>query len=124
MSARTGENVEAAFLALGREVLAASEARAGAAAPDPDREGSLTMIGAVDRIIMDFCRSFGDTEAAMPLVRQQLARAGLNIRAPTRDGILLAIELLGEVEAGFRNADEVETNKVRRMAWVREASGS
>ena len=124
-SAKTGENVEAAFLALGREVLAKSDARAVApVAVDIENDGPLTLIGAVDRIILDFCRTFGDSEAGMPLARQQLVRAGLDITAPTRDGVALALEYLAEVEAGFRNADEVEANKVRRMAWVREASAS
>lgn len=126
-SAKTGENVEAAFLALGRRVLAESESRrrtAAAALVEPENGGALTLIGAVDRIIMDFCRTFGDTETGMPLVRQQLTRAGLDIKAPTPDGLALAVEYLAEVEAGFRNADEVESNKLRRMSWIREAVAS
>ncbi len=124
-SAKTGENVEAAFLSLGRRVLAESQARGrGAIVREPEDGGALTLIGAVDRIIMDFCRTFGDTETGMPLVRQQLTRAGLDIKLPTPDGLALAVEYLAEVEAGFRNADEVEANKVRRMGWVREAAAS
>ena len=123
-SAKTGENVEAAFLALGRLVLADSESRAAIARGVTTDNGLATLIDATDRIIMDFCLTFGDVEAAMPLVRQQLSRAGLDVKAPTRDGLALAIEYLAEVEAGFRSGTDVEANKVRRMGWVREAAAS
>ncbi len=119
-SAKTGENVEATFLAIGRQVISLPE-EATASGEGFDEEAPLTLVTAADQIIVDFCREFGDMETGMPLVRQQLTRAAVDINAPTRDGLRLAVEYLAEVEAGFRNADEVEANKLRRLAWIKEA---
>ncbi len=119
-SAKTGDNVEAAFLAIGQQVVALPEA-AEAARGEMEDDEPLTLVSATDRIIMDFCEEFGDTETGMPLVRQQLTRAGVDINAPTKDGLRLAVEYLAEVEAGFRNAEEIEANKLRRLAWIKEA---
>jgi len=119
-SAKTGESVEATFLAIGRLVVRMPE-EATAAGEGLEEEGPLTLVGAADQIIMDFGREFGDIDTAMPLVRQQLTRAGVDINAPTRDGLRLAVEYLAEVEAGFKDAKVVEANKLRRLAWIKEA---
>ena len=119
-SAKTGENVESAFLAIGKLVVQQPEApEAGGRAMK--EEGPLTLVGATDQVIVDFCREFGDMETGMPLVRQQLTRAGVDINAPSKEGLRLALEYLAEVEAGFKSAEEVEANKLRRLAWIKEA---
>jgi len=118
-SAKTGENVEAAFLAIGTLVIAQPET--GEEGEGTKEEGPLTLVGATDQIIVDFCREFGDMETGMPLVRQQLTRAGVDINGPTKEGLRLAVEYLAETEAGFKSAEEVEANKLRRLAWIKEA---
>jgi len=119
-SAKTGENVEEAFLAIGNLVVQQPEAPEEAAEAGKE-EGPLTLVGATDQIIVDFCREFGDMETGMPLVRQQLTRAGVDINAPSREGLRLAVEYLAEVEAGFKGAEDIEANKLRRLAWIKEA---
>jgi len=119
-SARTGENVDAAFLAIGNLVLVQPEAAEDEGEGTRD-EGPLTLVGATDQIIVDFCREFGDMETGMPLVRQQLTRAGVDINGPTKEGLRLAVEYLAETEAGFKGAEEIEANKLRRLAWIKEA---
>ena len=119
-SAKTGENVEAAFLAIGKLVVQQPEA-AEEAGEGGKEEGPLSLVGATDQIIVDFCHEFGDMETGMPLVRQQLTRAGVDINAPSREGLRLAVEYLAEVEAGFKGAGDVEANKLRRLAWIKEA---
>ena len=84
-------------------------------------ERPLTLVGATDQIIVDFCHEFGDMETGMPLVRQQLTRAGVDINGPTKEGLRLALEYLAETESGFKSAEEVEANKLRRLAWIKEA---
>ncbi len=119
-SAKTGESVEAAFLAIGNLVVQQPEAPEDAREAGKE-EGPLTLVGATDQIIVDFCHEFGDMETGMPLVRQQLTRAGVDINAPSREGLRLAVEYLAEVEAGFKGAGDVEANKLRRLAWIKEA---
>jgi len=68
---------------------------------------------------MDACEALGGQEAAMPIVRQQLARAGVNVTNPTIEGLRLAVEYLAEAESAFRNAEEVEASKLRRLGWIK-----
>src|SRR5439155_243902 len=58
-------------------------------------------IAVTDQIIMDFCEFMGGHEAAMPIVRQQLTRAGIDVKAPTREGLRLAVDYLAEAESAF-----------------------
>ena len=120
-SARTVEHVEEAFHKLARAGIGAVEAplevlggSAAAARGDP-------LIGVVDRIMMDFATEFGGIEGAMPVIKTQVARAGLDVRSPTREALRRFIDHLGEIEKGFRPAARVAGNHARRMAWLREA---
>ncbi len=118
-SAKTGESVEATFACLAKEVLleAQSKVRRGERIEE-DLPNEL--IAVCDQIIMDSCDTLGGQEAAMPIVRQQLVRAGVDVRSPTIEGLKLAIECLAEAESGFRNAEDVEASKLKRLGWVKE----
>src|SRR5438046_784173 len=72
-----------------------------------------------DQIVMDFCDVMGGHEAAMPIVRQQLMKAGVDVRAPTREGLRLAVDYLAEAESSFRNAADVEASKKKRLGWIK-----
>jgi len=120
-SAKTGENVEATFTQLAKDVIAEAESRMAKGHRAVEDEAS-ELIAVADQIIMDFCDRMGGQEAAMPIVRQQLTRAGIDVRAPTVEGLRLAVEYLAEAESAFRNADEVEANKIKRLGWIKEAS--
>ena len=121
-SAKTGAGVEEAFRTLGLELIA------GTAAPRIVRQvlvaGDIddSLVAVTDRIIMDFCREFGDIESAMPIVKQQFTKAGLDVRGPTKDALLRVVDFLSEVEAGFKPAEVVSENRTRRTSWVRKAS--
>lgn len=123
-SAKTGQNVESAFLVLGRELIHAGEAGSRAmrevlVAGEPEDVG---IVAVTDRIIADFCREFGDLETAMPIVKQQFTRAGIDVKAPTKGGLLRVVEYLAEVEGGFKPAEQVSENRTRRLSWVRKAN--
>ncbi len=125
-SAKTGNNVESAFESLGHLVLAAQSSK------DPVRElyesfvaagvrrtaDKTTPIGALDEIIMDFCEGFDDHRIAMVILRQEIARAGIDIRKPTKEGIIKAVEFLAEAELDFFDQDIVKENRERRLALV------
>ena len=122
-SAKTGQNVETAFLALGKQLIAAGEGGSGRmkevlVAGDVDD----SMVSVTDRIMADFCKEFGDLETAMPIVKQQFTKAGVDVKVPTKDGLLKVIDALAEVEQGFKPADRVMDNRTRRVGWVRKAN--
>lgn len=119
-SAKTGENVEASFVALAKLVVSDADAKVRTL-ETPDDTISNEFIPIADQIVMDFCDLMGGQEAAMPIVRQQLTRAGVDVKAPTREGLRLAVEYLAEAESDFRNAADVEETKQRRLAWIKEA---
>lgn len=121
-SAKTGEQVEEAFLALSTLLLAQGDI------PDTMTVGEEAMGGpgntvasVADVIIMDFCKNFGGLESGMPVIRQQFARAAIDVNHPTREGLRRAIYLLAEVERGFRAPADVDANRDRRLTWLRDA---
>lgn len=122
-SAKTGVGVEDAFRALANELIVANEHSSGPAlqvlvAGDVDD----TLVAVADRVIMDFCKEFGDMESAMPIVKHQFTKAGLDVKGPTKDALLRVVELLAEVESGFKPADVVSNNRTRRAGWIRKAN--
>lgn len=122
-SAMTGVGVEEAFHALANQLIVANETGSGPVlqvlvAGDVDD----SLVAVTDKIIMDFCREFGDVESAMPIVKQQLTKAGLDVKGPTKEALLRAVDFLSEVESGFKPAEVVSENRTRRVGWVRKAS--
>jgi len=119
-SARTGERVEELFLKLGELVLAEQM--------DVSVEGGgikevKNIIDAADFLISDFCESYSDQETAMSIVRTQFARAGVDVKAPTKDGLLKAVDFLAEAEKGLKDESEINKNKFRRRHVVEKAGG-
>lgn len=125
-SAKTGSNVENAFESLGHLVLATQSVK------DPVKElyesfvaagvrrtaDKTTPIGALDEIIMDFCEGFDDHRVAMVILRQEIARAGVDIQKPTKEGIVRAVEFLAEAELEFIDQEIVKKNRERRLEWA------
>ena len=126
-SAKTGSNVERAFKTLGRLVVAETELS------DPVKElyesvvamgiarslDKTTAIGALDAIMMDFCEGFSDSRLAMLIIRQEFARAGINISEPVKKNVLKAVEFLGEAENEYLDEKIVKNNLKKRMEWAR-----
>ena len=116
-SAKTGLNVEAGFLALAKSIVSDMDAKLSAR--QAVEEAAHEFIVVADQIVMDFCDVMGGHEAAMPIVRQQLMKAGVDVRAPTREGLRLAVDYLAEAESSFRNAADVEASKKKRLGWIK-----
>ena len=116
-SAKDGNNVEAAFETLSHLLLSSEELI------DPVRElyenlmatrirrstDKSTAVGALDEIIVDFCDGFEDSRMAMIVLRQEVARAGLDINFPTKESMFKLVEYLAETEIEFK--DEKIVNK-------------
>jgi small GTP-binding protein len=127
-SAKTGENVNDAFMALSKMVLTSKNIR------DPSAEifeelmaesvlvekDKTTLIGVTDMIITDFCNSFENKDEAMKILRDQFVRAGVGISNPTKTGMEKAVEYLAEEELKFRNPDEVKQRKEKWLRLIRD----
>ena len=125
-SAKTGKNVEHAFESLGYMLVF------GSAQVDPMKElyeslvaidikrtsDKSTPLSVLDAIIVDFCDGFSDSRLVMPILRQEIARAGIDIRSPSKEGILKLIEYLAETEAEFKDEKTITTNFRRRRRWA------
>ncbi|UCG68484.1 MAG: GTP-binding protein [Thermoplasmata archaeon] len=120
-SAKTGENVEELFFTLGSMVTnIESEAVSKEPAVVEEKSKETTLVAATDLVINDFCNVFGDMDRAMPVVRQQFIRAGVDIRNPTKEGVLKVIGLLADVERDYLDRLVVRKNRTRRRLWVEQ----
>jgi GTPase SAR1 family protein len=101
-SAKTGSNVENTFESLGHLLVSSFESQ------DPVKKlyenliawgihrssDKNTPIGALDSIIVDFCKGFKDSRISMLILRQEIARSGLDVNNPTKEGVLKVVEYL------------------------------
>jgi small GTP-binding protein len=125
-SAKKGYNVELAFESIGHMVCAedrnadpVKELYEGLVAQKIKRStDKRTAVGVLDSIIVDFCEGFDDTRLAMPILREQIGRAGIDIRSPSKGGILKLIDHLAEAESEFYKERTVKLNFKRRKAWA------
>ncbi|HYM39667.1 MAG TPA: Rab family GTPase [Thermoplasmata archaeon] len=117
-SAKTGESVEASFACLAKAVILEAESRVRRG-ERVEEDVPNELIAVCDQIIMDSCDAMGGQEAAMPIVRQQIMKAGVDARSPSVEGLRLAVEYLAEAESGFRNAEDVEASKLKRLGWIK-----
>jgi len=122
-SAKDGSNVEKAFESLGHLVLCTDELAdpikeifESVAAMGVSRTTDKTIpIGALDSIITDFCEDFEDSKVAMLILRQEFARAGLDVNKPTKESILKVVEYLAEAETELKSEETVISNLKRRL---------
>ncbi|UCH88447.1 MAG: GTP-binding protein [Thermoplasmata archaeon] len=126
-SAKTGSNVENTFESLGHLLVSSFESQ------DPVKklyENLIALgihrssdksdpIGALDSIIVDFCKGFKDSRISMLILRQEIARSGLDVNNPTKEGILKVVEYLAEAECEFKDEKTVLANLERRIDWAR-----
>jgi len=119
-SAKTGEGVEEAFGKLGRAGIGKVEAPLEILGGDLAAAVGDPLVAIADRVIMDFATEFGGVEGAMPVIKTQATRAGLDVRAPSREALRRFIDYLTEIERGFRPANRVAENHTRRVGWLRE----
>ena len=119
-SAKSGENVEKLFAKLAEEIVRIQDAPVERLAqPTPPQRPADTLLAVTDRIMTDFCAGFGGLETGMAVVRQQFEKAGVDVRAPSKDGLLKVVDLLAQVEKSLKSGENVSKNRLRRITWVR-----
>ena len=118
-SAKTGENVETMFKMLGERVLAVRE-QARVDKKEEAKEEITGLLDVADMIINEFCESFGDRETAMAAIRQQFSNAGVSVENPDKDSLLKAVELLANVERGFKEDFDVKMSLAKRKRLIEQ----
>ena len=115
-SAKTGENVEEAFINIAT-LSRVSRPKISMNMPwnlmDPKEVTSLKDV--VDHIIADFSEQYGGIENATPVIKHQMDLAGLNITTPSEVAVMNFIERLTKIEICFKTQAEVENNRMMRL---------
>ncbi len=120
-SAKNGGNVSSAFYLLGERVLEFKGTEQNKPRKTKYINIQISEISTlIDRIIDDFCTEYGKLEAAMPVLRRQFEIVQLDLNNPTIEALRLAIERLALVEKDFREWEVAETNRAKRLKWVKE----
>ena len=128
-SAKTGENVENAFLSLAKMMLSFLRPE------DPTKEifeelmaesvymerDKTSLVGVTDAIITDFCGGYKDRDEGMKVLREQLVKAGVKISSPTKQGLIKAVEYLTEEASKFLDDKTVTKKKEKWLRLVRDA---
>jgi small GTP-binding protein len=128
-SAKTGENVETAFLTIAKQILSSQVPE------DPTKElfeelmaesvymerDKTSLVGVTDAIITDFCNDFEDKDEGMKILREQFIKAGVGVSNPTKAGIMKAIEFLVEEQLKIKDANTVELRKNKWLQMVKDA---
>ena len=115
-SAKTGENVDSAFVELGGKVVSGK----GDVEMDIKKEEKkMSPAEAMDNIVAHFIEHFHqETDYAMSVVRKQCQVVGLDITNPSKMAMNKFIDRLAIVEADFLSQHEVNKNKIERKAFL------
>jgi small GTP-binding protein len=115
-SAKTGQNVENAFLTLGRELIGGGEHAEVTVKAEGRRMSPAEVL---DSIFSHFVEHYGqETDFAMAVIRKQCQDIGLDVMHPTQALIMKLIDRLADVEREVLSPAEVSRNSVERKAFV------
>jgi len=118
VSAKTGENVDLAFLALAGLTARGAEESKKVQVQLGTSINPYAPAAVADKIMMDFCNSAGGLESGMPIVRQVFTLVGMDVRAPTKEALRKVIDSLSEVEADLQTKEQADAAKARRLEWI------
>lgn len=114
-SAKTGENVEEAFMAIARLLMEAHQEEARKKEPPTPIEN---LVHAADAIMKHYCESQDNSDVAVEICSTVFREAGFDVQKPTRESLVKAIELLSEQETGDLDEATVKRNKEERLHIV------
>ena len=115
-SAKTGLNVENAFLALGKALVGGKgEAEVSLKVED----SRLSPAEVLDNIFSHFVEHYGqETDFAMAVIRKQCVDVGLDIHAPAKGAIAKLIDRLADVEKEVLSPGQISKNKIERRNFL------
>ena len=115
-SAKTGENVDNAFITLGKSLVSGGEKSVVTAKKEQEK---LSPGEVLDNIFGHFVEHYGqDTDFAMAVIRKQCNTIGLDIKAPTKGQMLKLVDRLAEVEKDTLSPAQISKNKVDRRNYL------
>ena len=115
-SARTGENVENAFVTLGNALVGGKK---DTSVSVKKKEAKLSPGEVLDNIFGHFVENYGqETDFAMAVIRKQCNTIGLDIKNPSKGQILKLIDRLGEVEKDTLSPGQISKNKIDRRNFL------
>jgi len=122
VSAKTGENVEAAFEDLGELLLTTHvPVKLGVDLRLMDKSEINSVKDALDHIMADFADQFGQMEYATPFLQHQLTISKVDLDNPTRESVELFIENLAMAEGLYKDAFKSDDNKNKRQMVLKYA---
>jgi small GTP-binding protein len=127
-SAKSGDNVNKAFYALGKQMLGVkkisgpSKSKSKILHPRLLFEGDVSEITKlIDKIIDDFCREYESYGDAMPVIKRQFEIAGLDLNNPSIIALKRAVHRLAKIEKEQYKNMSVEANLIKRLNWIKES---
>ncbi len=121
-SALTGDHVEDMFKNLATMMLEGLEKKKDDQFIRAPKKEDMTLLQTTDWLMGDFCDKFGGVDVGMPVIRKQFEKAGVDVKVPTKKGLLLVVEYMAEVEAGFKSKEEATDNKNQRRRVISQAT--
>ena len=73
-----------------------------------------------DKIMMRYCELHGGLETAMPMVRKQFDKLGIDFAKPTKEGLIKVVEELTQITTEFQGEEAARKEKSEYMKWIRE----
>ncbi len=115
-SAKTGENVEEAFRKMGEItfkfypiVVEEKEEKK----PDNLKE-------ALDFIMNDFCKKYGDFDDGMAILKANMKLAGINVEKPKAPQVIGLIDKLYTIEKDYLGFEKAQDNKIKRLGILKK----
>jgi small GTP-binding protein len=115
-SAKTGENVENAFIELGKGIIHGKD---DFEITVKNVEEKLSPAEVMDNIFAHFVEHYHqDTDFAMAVLRKQCSVVGLDIKRPTKKAIIQLVDKLADVETEVLSPAQITKNKVERKNFI------
>lgn len=113
-SAKTGENVNKAFFALGKLMVRPFKGyrqRPAETVKPVTKESEFgypkTMLDVEDEIIAKFCEELEGFDLTMPMIRQQFEKENVDFRNPQKDQLIRVVNNLVEAAQVFKDPEEL-----------------
>ncbi len=105
-SAKTGQNVEEAFLTLAKLLV-----------KDSIKEKEISnLVQVADSIIVSFSGHLGGFETAMPIIEQQFKKAGVHFMDPSKEQLVTALKNLVKITEGLQGPEVANQELKKFMA--------